>query len=617
MVRFDLQFILCCCRACLGSPTSREEESFYSLLGIDRDATSDEIKRAYKRQSLMMHPDKLAQKGQAVTAEDQARFTRMKEAYEVLSDPHKKETYDAIGEKGMKWIEQPLSIDPQEMAYNFANSSILDRAKIFSIFLFLAVALLIQPMLIALQVDGKFGNAKWVAVLVPVWLWSAFITFYHVRVIMMGPIPRPEHIPEEEWEDPLPMAKRISSFVRFLIFLSFEVQVALHLDNIVGYPWFVVFIPIFILETFNLIKAYPKSRVVLISKHDLETVLGKPLTELSIAEQIEISKQYIVIPPRSDRAYFQAYDMGMHKIRIAKQDLYKTILRIIFVLLLVLQLDNQINWNWWLIFSPFFVASLCAFCSQLDELQEVQTSVDENMNQPSSDTIYGTMEEGNSGENGPNPTNLSEEEQNEMRARFLQSTSRTFTTCVVQAVIIFYICIMVFKISGAGITSFWFITPVLSVVSLLLCCLGCMIFCVSPMEEVDMELDPSNPAAAYYNMDGNINPYSSSVPSTTTATEPTRTSTANAVATATVENDVSKPFIPVPSSEIQTSVQIDPTTQDSATESNVTTPVDLLDSTPIPNEEQAVNNIMMGESGNDITPDYDVKPSLSEVNDLD
>lgn len=87
MVRYDLSFFLCCCNAFLRSssdPTDGDgEEDFYVLLDIERDASQDDIKRAYKKRSLQMHPDKLAQRGQAVTAADQERFTRMKEAYEV------------------------------------------------------------------------------------------------------------------------------------------------------------------------------------------------------------------------------------------------------------------------------------------------------------------------------------------------------------------------------------------------------------------------------------------------------------------------------------------------------------------------------------------------------
>ena len=87
MVRFDLWFFLCCCNAFLrssnNSADSAEEEDFYTLLDVERDASQDDIKRAYKKRSLQMHPDKLAQRGQAVTAADQERFTRMKEAYEV------------------------------------------------------------------------------------------------------------------------------------------------------------------------------------------------------------------------------------------------------------------------------------------------------------------------------------------------------------------------------------------------------------------------------------------------------------------------------------------------------------------------------------------------------
>jgi len=85
MVRLDLAFLLCCCKAILGPLQGSKdgEETFYQILGIEKDASPEDIKRAYKRRSLQIHPDKLAQTGKVVTDEDRARFTRMKEAYEV------------------------------------------------------------------------------------------------------------------------------------------------------------------------------------------------------------------------------------------------------------------------------------------------------------------------------------------------------------------------------------------------------------------------------------------------------------------------------------------------------------------------------------------------------
>lgn len=78
-MRFDIAFFLCCCRSFLSSNGRDDtDEEYYHLLGVERNATGDELKRAYKRQSLLMHPDKLAQKGQPVTSADRDRFTRMR-----------------------------------------------------------------------------------------------------------------------------------------------------------------------------------------------------------------------------------------------------------------------------------------------------------------------------------------------------------------------------------------------------------------------------------------------------------------------------------------------------------------------------------------------------------
>ncbi|KAI9320469.1 hypothetical protein BX666DRAFT_1908347 [Dichotomocladium elegans] len=63
---------------------------YYDLLSIERTATADEIKKAYRRQALIWHPDKNGDRVQEATE----RFAMIQEAYEVLSDPHERSWYD-------------------------------------------------------------------------------------------------------------------------------------------------------------------------------------------------------------------------------------------------------------------------------------------------------------------------------------------------------------------------------------------------------------------------------------------------------------------------------------------------------------------------------------------
>lgn len=69
---------------------------FYSVLGVPRNAPSEDIKKAYKRQALLFHPDKNKNSG----AEEQ--FKKISEAYSVLIDPNKRQIFDAYGEEGLK-----------------------------------------------------------------------------------------------------------------------------------------------------------------------------------------------------------------------------------------------------------------------------------------------------------------------------------------------------------------------------------------------------------------------------------------------------------------------------------------------------------------------------------
>jgi len=69
---------------------------FYQLLGVGRNAGSEEIKRAYRKRARELHPDA---NPDAPHAEEQ--FKELARAYEVLSDPALRERYDRFGEEGL------------------------------------------------------------------------------------------------------------------------------------------------------------------------------------------------------------------------------------------------------------------------------------------------------------------------------------------------------------------------------------------------------------------------------------------------------------------------------------------------------------------------------------
>jgi molecular chaperone DnaJ len=74
-------------------PTKRD---YYEVLGIDRDATDDEIKRAFRNLAFKYHPDH----NRADDAGE--KFKEVNEAYQVLSDPDKRSAYDRFGRSGVE-----------------------------------------------------------------------------------------------------------------------------------------------------------------------------------------------------------------------------------------------------------------------------------------------------------------------------------------------------------------------------------------------------------------------------------------------------------------------------------------------------------------------------------
>ena len=72
------------------------KRDYYEVLGVSKDASAEEIKKAYRKKAIQYHPDK-----NPGDKEAEEKFKEAAEAYEVLRDPNKKQRYDQFGHAGM------------------------------------------------------------------------------------------------------------------------------------------------------------------------------------------------------------------------------------------------------------------------------------------------------------------------------------------------------------------------------------------------------------------------------------------------------------------------------------------------------------------------------------
>ena len=75
------------------APKKSDNTRYYEILGVSKNASQDDLKKAYKKAAIKNHPDK---------GGDPEKFKELAQAYEVLSDPEKREIYDQYGEDALK-----------------------------------------------------------------------------------------------------------------------------------------------------------------------------------------------------------------------------------------------------------------------------------------------------------------------------------------------------------------------------------------------------------------------------------------------------------------------------------------------------------------------------------
>ena len=93
-----------------------EFKDYYKILGVDKNATTEEIKKAFRKLAMKYHPDR---NQNDKTAEE--KFKEITEANEVLSDPEKRKKYDTLG-ANWKQYQHAGGANPNDFFRNFGGA---------------------------------------------------------------------------------------------------------------------------------------------------------------------------------------------------------------------------------------------------------------------------------------------------------------------------------------------------------------------------------------------------------------------------------------------------------------------------------------------------------------
>jgi hypothetical protein len=298
---------------------------YYHILGINRNASQDDVRRAYRQLALRYHPDKLRQYGshlgtnQASIQGEEELFKDISRAYEILCDTEKRRIYDQYDETGIRMYEHVG--DQSEYAKLFFDPRYLCLACIISSLL--VVVVLLFPIFLALQLDVPL-NWNWALVAIPIWIVDVFVALIIIS-ILRGTSKTTTSTEEDRDGDfshreshilGMSIWEKGATIVWFLSILAFEIFLVLRLNHQIIWNWAFIFIPYWIVE---FIVCFRASRIVHKS--------------VSMFASAPLDVRLLLMHSKYQWSFY----------------------RILFSIFLVLRIQNVITWNWALIWLPVYL----------------------------------------------------------------------------------------------------------------------------------------------------------------------------------------------------------------------------------------------------------------------
>ena len=358
-------------------PVNPNDEEFYEILGLEKNATNEQIRKAYKVKSLKLHPDKVAQRGHMNQEEAAAQYEKVQEAYGVLVNDSKRQKYHAVkcSVTRYRFIEQSGMANPGAIYENLTSSSFSEKTRLVFLTFIILMLFLMQPILIAEKINQSLENenplqdVQWSVILIPYWIFGAAGIILWCGILVMSP-------PET----------RTPIFFNILQQLAWYVAVIFLAEKWDGWSetYEKVLIPLYIAAALNWIQRIltvmrirsDVAKMVTLEFLEKEVLKGKSLEDLTPEEQEKLREDYIVItvPPDFEPIVTEGVeldDKGLEEQKVESSPEYEMASEIynstlgsvygsgifgsIFLVLLTLKLNESISPNWWTVFTPIWI----------------------------------------------------------------------------------------------------------------------------------------------------------------------------------------------------------------------------------------------------------------------
>eukprot|EP00980_Cylindrotheca_fusiformis_P016712 scaffold5024_cov136-Cylindrotheca_fusiformis.AAC.41 len=370
-------FLLAHVFSALLPPVDPEEDDYYEILGLEKDATNEQIRKAYKVKSLKLHPDKVAQRGNMDREEAAAQYEKVQEAYGVLVNDEKRQKYHSLKSSStrFRFVEQGGLSNPGGLYENLTGATFMEKTRLVGLAWIIMLIILMQPILIGAKInqflenDGALADTSWATIFVPFWIFGALGIVFWLTLLYLAPVGE--------------MALLV---VNFLEQLAWFLAIIFLVEKWDGWSasYATVLIPVYIAMVLRWIQKLmwiskiraDVARMVTMEFLEKEVLKGKSLDDLTTEEEEQLRRDYFIVtvPPDFEPLVEEGDTLDDKQLEEQKVEsspeyeaateiynstlgsLYTSVIfGIIFLVLLTLKLDDKISGNWWTVFTPILI----------------------------------------------------------------------------------------------------------------------------------------------------------------------------------------------------------------------------------------------------------------------